>query len=922
MSSNRSSLPVIDRVSRFILGNARKLLIAAVVLTGLSLGILIDFESGKPRLEIDPSIDRLLSQGDEEVEYYGKVRETFGGGESFVVTVTADDVFAPEVIARISAVSGRLEMLPRVERVVSLSNTPVPFAQGDELIVISLDDALAEFGEEGIEGIKQGMLASPIYRGVLVTRQQKASAIVIYTDTGGDFSVRQELDEAISGIVEEERASVDMWLTGEPHTVVAITRLLLTDLLRIAPIVIVVLASVLAFSFRNLFAVAIPLVTVALSAIWSLALITLLGYSLNIVTVLVPPLLLVLGLSYSVHVVAEYRMVIQEGADDRPPIMEVLTRVSLPTLLTGVTTVIGFLSLLLSPVEAIREFGILTVIGTLFATATALALTPSMLVFFKPMSKQAPPEGENRRETLFDRMVDRVALFDTRHKTPIFVGAAVIAAVAIAGTTQVRVGYDYMDNLPPGSEARTAVEKTQEHLEGTAIFHVIVDAAQNDAWQEPVNLAVLKEIQEWLESQPEVAATTSIVDYLAVINPGFEGKAATGERQIPGSRTQISQMLFFGASDDTWQFVDRNYRRTNIIVRIPVLDSDSMLDLIARVRGHLARLPHQYQARVTGYPVLVGGVLENVITGQAESVLFALTLVYCILSALFLSLRIGAIALIPNVLPVVGYFGALGIFGITLSPATSVVAPMVLGLAIDDTIHYFMRFNRQVRDTADQEAATIQALRHVGRPVTYTTMGLCLGFLALTTAEVKMQADVGIMACFALAFAWVADFILTPALCARTRFVTLGDVLSQDLGSKPQESMRLFKGLSGLETRIFAQLACIRDVPAGERIIEYGKTGNEMYAIIGGQLRASIEGEAGRVDLGTYGRGDLVGEAGLYYGRRTANVDVVEDARLLCVNQQSLERLQRRYPRILGKVMRNLNEVLAERLDRATVRLA
>jgi hypothetical protein len=346
-----------------------------------------------------------------------------------------------------------------------------------------------------------------------------------------------------------------------------------------------------------------------------------------------------------------------------------------------------------------------------------------------------------------------------------------------------------------------------------------------------------------------------------------------------------------------------------------------MLALIDRVKQKVATLPRQFQGRVTGYPVLVGTVLDNVITGQAESVLFALVLVYCILSALFLSLRIGFIALIPNVLPVIGYFGALGLFGITLSPATSVVAPMVLGIAIDDTIHYFMRFNRQVRDTADQAAATVEVLRHVGRPVTYTTMGLCLGFLALTAAEIKMQADVGIMACFALAFAWLADFILTPALCARTRFVTLGDILSQDLGSKPQESMRLFKGLSGLETRIFAQMACIRDIPAGQRLITCGETGQEMYAIISGRLSASIEGSGGKVELGSFGRGDLIGEAGLYYGRRTADVDVAEEARLVCVNQQALERMQRRYPRILAKVMRNLNEVLAQRLDKATTRL-
>ena len=121
---------------------------------------------------------------------------------------------------------------------------------------------------------------------------------------------------------------------------------------------------------------------------------------------------------------------------------------------------------------------------------------------------------------------------------------------------------------------------------------------------------------------------------------------------------------------------------------------------------------------------------------------------------------------------------------------------------------------------------------------------------------------------------------------------------------------------------IFAQMATLKSLPAGQRLIQYGETGEELYTIIDGKLMASIDGNDGPIELGVFGRGELIGEAGLYFGRRTANVDIVEDARLLCVTQHNLERLQRRYPRILAKVMRNLNEVLAQRLDKATVCLA
>ena len=307
--------------------------------------------------------------------------------------------------------------------------------------------------------------------------------------------------------------------------------------------------------------------------------------------------------------------------------------------------------------------------------------------------------------------------------------------------------------------------------------------------------------------------------------------------------------------------------------------------------------------------------------GQARSVGLALVIVYGILSLMFMSLRIGFIALIPNVLPVMVYFGSLGFFGISLNPSTSLIAPMVLGIAIDDTIHYFSRFNREVRRLADDRKATIAALKAVGRPVTYTTIGLCLGFLVLTSSELSMQVQVGIMAAWALAVAWLCDFLLTPALCASVRITTLWDVLTLDLGENPQESIPLLHGLRKSQARIVAIMSRVVEVPAGQRIITDGETGRELYVVIDGKLRTTITGEHGPVELATHTRGEVVGEAGLFFETRTANVDTVEDSRLLRITQENLDRLSRRYPYIATKVFRNLNKVLATRLFTTTHRL-
>jgi CRP-like cAMP-binding protein len=177
------------------------------------------------------------------------------------------------------------------------------------------------------------------------------------------------------------------------------------------------------------------------------------------------------------------------------------------------------------------------------------------------------------------------------------------------------------------------------------------------------------------------------------------------------------------------------------------------------------------------------------------------------------------------------------------------------------------------------------------------------------------------MASFALAVAWLSDFLLTPALSVASRITTIWDVLNLDLGKNPQESIPMLKGLRPSQAKILAIMARIIEVPAGKRIINDGDDGNEMYVVIDGKLRTSVKGEHGRIEVATHERGDVVGEAGLFYEKRTADVDVAEDSRLLCLTQENLDRLSRRYPYIATKVFRNLNRILATRLFRTTHRL-
>jgi hypothetical protein len=302
------------------------------------------------------------------------------------------------------------------------------------------------------------------------------------------------------------------------------------------------------------------------------------------------------------------------------------------------------------------------------------------------------------------------------------------------------------------------------------------------------------------------------------------------------------------------------------------------------------------------------------------SLALAFFIIYGVLCLLFMSFRVGLLALIPNILPVLVYFGTLGFTGVTLNTTTGLVACLVLGIAVDDTIHFLARFNTAAKRLADERKGVSEALWTVGRPVTYTSAALCLGFLAIATSDLANQREFGALAAFTLGFAWLVDVVFTPALAARMRVVTLWDVLSLDLGEDPQSSIPLFRGLTKHQARIAALMTSLRRFPRGHALFHTGDEGDDMFVVIHGKMEVALPAKTGVVRV-SLERGDAVGEVGLFHGRRTADVETVSEVTLLRLTLPNLERLRRRYPRIGAQIYRNLSYVLADRMARSTARM-
>jgi predicted RND superfamily exporter protein len=918
-STEAGRLPACKAVPVLICSYPKTIVATVFIIFLLALTQIYNPYTDKLHIKVDPSELALLGQDHEGWEFYQFARRHFGGDETIMVVVDADDVFSPQAVDLVFRLTDRLTTIEGVEKVVSFTNALTIRETEFGMDIAPVMQQMPETPEQ-YEILRSEVLSNPLITEALISKENNSTAILVNLENNQDQAYFNRVNAAVDAIIDEEAQGVRVWVTGSVRIKHATTSIVLDDLIKYPPVITLVMMVLLWLLMRNLVSVLVPLATVIISVVWTLATISFLGYSLNILTALVPPLLMILTLSYSMYIISDFRMSVIHEQGGKEAMAEILRKASLPVLLAGLTTAVGFSSLYLSELNAIREFGLFSMIGVIYATIITLTFTPSILALLQRRLKMVVSPQPEVKETAFDHIIQRIARFDAEHRNGIFVVAGIVFVISVAGMTQLRVGTEHITNFKPDSDIRLAFEHANERLNGINSFNIIVQSKYPNAFKEPANLRAIEELQQWLESQPEIGGSTSLVNYLKFVNQAFNDNDPAFDK-IPDSKKTIGQLLFFTENEDTERLVDSSHRAINIIVRAKVIDSDDVSKLITRVNDRLQQLPEHMAARATGNPVLMNQAIQDIMWGQVESVFLSLIIVYAILVGLFLSFRIGFIAIIPNILPVVVYFGALGIMGISLNPSTSLIAPMILGVAIDDTIHYFARFNSLARENPDPKQATILTLGVVGRPVTYTSLALCVGFLVLTTSDLRMQAQVGGMASFALFVAWLSDLFLTPALCSRLRIATLWDVVTLDLGERPQDTIPLFKGLTNFQARIVARMASIMEVEKGERLIEIGQPGVEMYTVIDGSLQASIEGENGRISLDPLSRGDTFGEVGLFFATRTANVDVVENARLIRITLENLEILKRRYPRIAAQLFSNLNEILSTRLVHSTGRL-
>ena len=904
-----SQVPSSHRLFNFITRRAGLVLAATALLTLAALASLFDVHSGATRLRVDPSLDPLVAQDHPDRLYYDTVRRRFGLEETVLVVLRTPDAYSLDSLRRLDRLTRALYELPGVAKVRSL--TSVPLAQATEAGVEVEKVKPEELNDPELPArLRARVNDNPLVRGTLVSADSRSVALAVALETNSDREILElGLAEKIIALADAERSeTVEAWVTGAPIIRAETSHAVIKQLRIVVPAIVILLTAILALAFRSVRGVLLPLGVITLALLWTLATLCLFNRPLNLITSLVPPLLVTMGLAYCAHVLSEFETLLrgQPALNPRERATLLLKEIAGPVMLTGFTTGVGLLALSFNQLPAVREFAWLSALGVLFCVVLVLSFVPAALCFSK-----AAPTGFLPWSRLFEVGSARLGRFDMRYRRWILATAGAVFLLAVASASRIQIGDQFVGIFPPESRVRADYEAVNTALGGVNPLSIVLDGTTADTFTEPEMLRALESLQRWLSAQPEVGAVSGLTDHVKLLNRLF---ASAPEGQIPASRELVRQLLFFGDGEALRGVVNSDRSSTLIELRLRVDDTSDIARLLQRLQPELDRLPRSITARVTGNAALITKSVESVTSDQLQSLGLALLLVYLCLAVQFASFSIGLKASLPTLLQTALYFGALGISGVSLNATTSLVECLVLGLAVDDTIHYLARFNTAAKRTGSETQGATQALSAVLRPITLTKAILALGFLILVGGELQNQVLFGWLVAFTLVAAWLVDIFVTPAFMSGVRIITLWDTLRLNLGEDVQATIPMFAGLSTRQARIFALLSNLQSQPAGTRLMTEGDPGGDVYVVIEGELSVWLQRDAGRMEVATLRRGAVLGEAGYFGQKRTANVDTVTPVRLLRFDDADRERICKRYPAIAARVFLNLNKIQAERI--------
>ncbi len=762
------------KVAHTILKNRIQILIGLGIIT-----IFMAFQS--QRIEMSYQYAPLLPQDDSTNINYEYFKSFFGDEGSMVVLgIQSNSFFNKEEFNEWEKLSEDISNIYGVNGLFSVAQA-FNLLRNQEERKFELSPLFPKNPTQTqLDSAKLLLESLPIYNRLIYNKETNAylMTISLVSEVLASPDRVQLIDDIKTAVQKYENATqTNVKISGLPYIRVETAEMVKRELNMFIFLTLGITALIIFMFFRSFKVVMFAMLVVGVAVIWALGSQAILGYKVTILTGMIPPLIIVIGIPNSVFLLNKYHQEFKNHGNKIKSLQRVIFRVGNATFLTNLTTACGFGTFIFTSSAILVEFGVVAAINIVFVFVLTLLLIP-IIFSFLPNPKERHIQHLDRK--VMNKLLGKIIHISLNYRVWVFGFAALLIVIGGYGITRIKTTGFMLDDIPHEHSLYEDLTFFEKHFSGLMPLEVMVDTRKPGSLTQTTVMNKMDQLQRKLDSIPELSKPLSYIDVVKFSRQAYYN----GNSQfysIPNNRERAFILSYLSGSENkstnvTNSLIDSTRQIARISIRMEDIGTTRMESLDSLIQSEVKEVfpPEEYDTLVTGASMVFAAGTTYLIRNLFQSLFLAILLIAAFMAWMFTSKRMVLVSLIPNLIPLIMTAALMGYFGIPIKPSTILVFSIAFGISVDDTIHFLARYRQELSDTNwTIRTAVILAMKETGLSMIYTSIILFFGFGVFSLSDFGGTAALGMLVAFTLLVAMFSNLILLPSiLLAFAKLVT------------------------------------------------------------------------------------------------------------------------------------------------------
>lgn len=759
------------KIGEFVLKNRVLLLFMLAVVTAFML-----YHAGK--VELSNEFARAIPINHPKYKVYQDFRKKFGDdGNLLVIGIQTGNFFEQNLFNSYATLDHNLKQTKGIEDVISVPSA-INLVRTDSSEKLKADIIFSpkSLTQSEIDSSKKIFLNLPFYKNLLYNPDSNAWLMGVRINK--EIMNSDKRNKVVEDVVRYANAfgttnNIEVHLSGLPFIRTELSTRIANEMRWFLVFSVALSAIILLLFFRSINSMLLSLAVMGIGVIWSLGTTHLLGYKITLLTALIPPLVVVIGIPNCIYFLNKFHTSYNERGDKSKALVTMVERMGIVTLFCNISAAIGFAVFALTRSQILKEFGIVAGINIMALFFISLVLIPSVLSFLPKPKSRHTKYLENRR---LNRWLDRLERWSLNNRKLIYAITIIIVAIATTGVLKLKTVGFILDDIPKTDKLYTDLKFFEANFKGVMPLEIVIDTKKSGV-RNPNNLMKIDSLSQFLYSKPEIGKPLSITEGLKFVKQAFfEGDSTKYSMPSELDFPALSGFLKTDTNDKknavnrlVASFMDRDKRQARISVSMADVGSKRLPFILDSITARADQLfgtdTSKYKVTLTGTSVTFLTGSSYIINGLKSSIVLAFLLIALCMLYLFRSFRILICSLIPNIIPLIITAGVMGWVGIPLKPSTVLVFSVALGIAIDVTIRFLVNYKQELPyHNYNKEKTVIATIHSTGISIIYTSLVLIAGFIIFCFSGFGGTQALGWLTSLTLITATLTNLVLLPAL--------------------------------------------------------------------------------------------------------------------------------------------------------------